>query len=822
MGTRLRVMVGGVVAAARRSCWSRSRPRRRTAVAATAVAAQRRRQCGGERPGGDRHLRRGDTGSNVAAESDPSVLKLGWAQDPKTLNPFVGQDEEDFTVWAINWDLLVNFSPKDLTPAPGIAEELGRLRRQEDGHLPPRSRARSGPTASRSPPRTSSTRSSCSAATASLFTSYTSNVTSIDTPDDRDGRDPHQAARRADRRRPVHLHPARAHLGQGAAQGAHRLLPADAAARRQRAVRRHRLPARPDHHDGAQPELPRAEPEFDEIQFIKYGNQDAVERALQLGEIDLVPEVEAAELRAARHAGGHRDEPQPHRPPSRSSPSTSARSRTARTRSSTRRSRTATVRQAIAYAVDRERDQRDRVARHLVRRPRAPARPTTRRSTSSPSRTTRSTPTRPTRCSTTPAGSTSGDGVREKGGEKLSFDLYVRSESPSNIQAAKLIAEMTKDIGVEFKVQVVSTDKLYDLTTRKIDGKPAPDFDTFIWGWGGDPYDPSFLLSILTTGEIGGSSDSFYSNPEYDQLYQASRPATFDTARAQGDDPADGRDHPARPALPGAHRGPAAAGLPDRPHRARSSRSARRRPATCSATRSPTSRCWRSTPVERRLDGDDGIGNAGLAGRRRPRRRVHRRRHRHPAAAAAAAEREPLELPENERAGRERPLARRQGRPAAMLTLIFVLDLQLLPVPGDRRPDRRSSPGCRGATAEEIEQLRADYGLDKPLLGQFADYAGDTARLDLGISQQHPRAGLGRDQGGDPVDAAAGRHRHPAGDPDRRLDGGDGRDQARHQDRRRPARLQPVHLRRARVLDRDHPDPRLRGRDRRSSRPASR
>ena len=33
---------------------------------------------------------------------------------------------------------------------------------------------------------------------------------------------------------------------------------------------------------------------YDEIQFIKYGNQDAVERALQLGEIDLVREVEAS------------------------------------------------------------------------------------------------------------------------------------------------------------------------------------------------------------------------------------------------------------------------------------------------------------------------------------------------------------------------------------------------------------------------------------------------------------------------------------------------------------------------------------------------
>jgi len=62
-------------------------------------------------------------------------------------------------------------------------------------------------------------------------------------------------------------------------------------------------------------------------------------------------------------------------------------------------------------------------------------------------------------------------------------------------------------------------DKLTELTTQKTDGKPAPDFDTFIWGWGGDPYDPSTLLQLITTSQIGGSSDSFYSNPEYDPLF---------------------------------------------------------------------------------------------------------------------------------------------------------------------------------------------------------------------------------------------------------------------------------------------------------------
>jgi peptide/nickel transport system substrate-binding protein len=67
---------------------------------------------------------------------------------------------------------------------------------------------------------------------------------------------------------------------------------------------------------------------------------------------------------------------------------------------------------------------------------------------------------------------------------------------------------------------VVSTDKLTEVTTQKNDGVPNPDFDAFVWGWAGDPYDPSTLLKLITTEEIGTSSDSFYSNPEYDRLFK--------------------------------------------------------------------------------------------------------------------------------------------------------------------------------------------------------------------------------------------------------------------------------------------------------------
>jgi peptide/nickel transport system permease protein len=72
---------------------------------------------------------------------------------------------------------------------------------------------------------------------------------------------------------------------------------------------------------------------------------------------------------------------------------------------------------------------------------------------------------------------------------------------------------------------------------------------------------------------------------------------------------------------------------------------------------------------------------------------------------------------------------------AAFLTLIFVLvfNFFLFRVMGDPTTQLARLPR---ATPEEIQELRSFYGLDKPLPAQFADYAGDTARLDLGISQQ--------------------------------------------------------------------------------------
>ncbi len=72
---------------------------------------------------------------------------------------------------------------------------------------------------------------------------------------------------------------------------------------------------------------------------------------------------------------------------------------------------------------------------------------------------------------------------------------------------------------------------------------------------------------------------------------------------------------------------------------------------------------------------------------------------------------------------------------AAVLTLVFVIifNFFLFRVMGDPTTQLARLPR---ATPQEIVKLRAQYGLDKPLIGQFIDNVGDTARLDLGVSQR--------------------------------------------------------------------------------------
>lgn len=91
--------------------------------------------------------------------------------------------------------------------------------------------------------------------------------------------------------------------------------------------------------------------------------------------------------------------------------------------------------------------------------------------------------------------------------------LAARSESPTSLNTMNFFQEWLADIGIDSEVISMESNKL---TNVILDGN----FDAFEWGWYVDP-DPTSMLSYLTTDQHGSWSDTWYSNPEYDRLFEA-------------------------------------------------------------------------------------------------------------------------------------------------------------------------------------------------------------------------------------------------------------------------------------------------------------
>jgi peptide/nickel transport system substrate-binding protein len=126
---------------------------------------------------------------------------------------------------------------------------------------------------------------------------------------------------------------------------------------------------------------------------------------------------------------------------------------------------------------------------------------------------------------------TDNDGVREmpNGGDPLSFRYYVQTNDQNTTKAAPFIKEWLSQIGIETKVQAMSSGKLGDEIN-------AGTYDLFHWGWIPDP-DPDSALSWFTCderppdGSAYGNNDSYYCNPEYDKMFDEQRTTLDATAR---------------------------------------------------------------------------------------------------------------------------------------------------------------------------------------------------------------------------------------------------------------------------------------------------
>jgi peptide/nickel transport system substrate-binding protein len=113
------------------------------------------------------------------------------------------------------------------------------------------------------------------------------------------------------------------------------------------------------------------------------------------------------------------------------------------------------------------------------------------------------------------------DGRRlDQDGNPITLRLTWPDSESENASIAQFLVEWFGELGIEVDAAVTEEGKLIDDVTGPPEG-PA-NYDIYMWGWVGDP-DPTSLLNFFRTEEIGGSSDSYYSNPRYDELFELQR-----------------------------------------------------------------------------------------------------------------------------------------------------------------------------------------------------------------------------------------------------------------------------------------------------------
>ncbi len=107
---------------------------------------------------------------------------------------------------------------------------------------------------------------------------------------------------------------------------------------------------------------------------------------------------------------------------------------------------------------------------------------------------------------------TNGDGTVDKDGEELQLRLFVRSEDADASTQGEFLEDWFKQAGIGLETKAMGDTALTDTIY-------AADYDMFIWAWGSDA-DPDFILSVLTCDQIMGWSDTFWCNRDYSDMYQ--------------------------------------------------------------------------------------------------------------------------------------------------------------------------------------------------------------------------------------------------------------------------------------------------------------
>ena len=108
------------------------------------------------------------------------------------------------------------------------------------------------------------------------------------------------------------------------------------------------------------------------------------------------------------------------------------------------------------------------------------------------------------------------DGIRQsKDGKPLKFRLIAIDSTSVDVRTAQLFQASALKVGIKLDFSTVDSDTM----ASTVYNTDAADWDIFVWGWDSGVNDPSYMLGVPLTNQIGGNNDVFYSNPAYDALY---------------------------------------------------------------------------------------------------------------------------------------------------------------------------------------------------------------------------------------------------------------------------------------------------------------
>ena len=114
--------------------------------------------------------------------------------------------------------------------------------------------------------------------------------------------------------------------------------------------------------------------------------------------------------------------------------------------------------------------------------------------------------------------------------EPVKLRLYASLSPPQGEAIARIVAKSLRALGIAVTYTALPESSLRARLAITLDGLPKPDADLFISDWVGDT-DPSFILSLLTSGQIGGWNDTGWTSDEYDSLFAQQAAAVDDAER---------------------------------------------------------------------------------------------------------------------------------------------------------------------------------------------------------------------------------------------------------------------------------------------------